>query len=343
MRNFLKPASLYRSFFHIQIVCAAIIPALFSIPSIPALAQVETPTITPQGGAESPIPTGTPVTAQGVIDAFNTIRRRQNMRSLVVDPILMGLAQQTADIMAINGMSGHIGGVRDRAIAAGYGAGDIPWVTENFAIGPMNLEELMASWSDADHMRGANNHWYAHAGVGIAENNGDVYYIFIAGYTSNRIYKPGATALPGQVLTAPISQVMFPVTKATAGADGRVIHTVKHGQTLWAIAIAYGTHILDIQRANGMTADQVDLSEGQQLVIPGGSNPGSGVIAKPLPSFTTSTPFLSTNKPGSTPTVMESLPVQNEQSGEQTIIIIAVIAALGLIGFGLFVSRQEKD
>ena len=114
----------------------------------------------------------------------------------------------------------------------------------------------MMAWSDADHMRGANNQWYAHCGVGISEYNGDVYYVFIAGYTSNRIYKPGATALPGQVLTAPISQVMFPVTKATPGADGRIIHTVKHGQTLWAIAIAYGTHILDIQRANGMTADQ---------------------------------------------------------------------------------------
>ncbi len=135
------------------------------------------------------------------------------MRSLIVDPILAGLAQQTADIMAINGMSGHIGGVRDRAIAAGYGAGDIPWLTENFAIGPMSLEELMMVWSDADHMRGANNHWYAHCGVGISEYNGDVYYIFIAGYTSNRIYKPGATALPGQTLTAPISQVMFPVIK----------------------------------------------------------------------------------------------------------------------------------
>jgi uncharacterized protein YkwD/LysM repeat protein len=306
-------------------------------------AQDETPTITPQGGAESAIPTGTTVTAQGIIDAFNAIRRRQNMRSLVVDPILMGLAQQTADIMAINGMSGHIGGVRDRAIASGYGAGDIPWVTENFAIGPMSLEELMASWSDADHMRGANNHWYAHAGVGIAENNGDVYYIFIAGYTSNRIYKPGATALPGQVLTAPISQVMFPVTKVTPGADGRIIHTVKHGQTLWAIAIAYGTHILDIQRANGMTADQVNLSEGQQLVIPAAGDPESRVTATPLPPLPSFTPLLQTNEPGSTPTVMETQAVQNEQSSEQTIIIIAVIAALGLIGFGLFISRQEKD
>lgn len=330
----------FRRVFRVQLILVfVVILGASSIPTSVVHAQEITPTITPQGAP----PTGTPVTPQGIIDAFNAIRRHYNMRALVVDPILAGLAQQTADTMAINGMSGHIGGVRERAIAAGYGEGDIPWLTENYAIGPMSLEELMMAWSDADHMRPGNNEYYAHAGVGISEYNGDVYYIFIAGYTSNRIYKPGATALPGQTLTAPISQVMFPVTKATPGTDGRIIHTVKHGQTLWAIAIAYGTHILDIQRANGMTADQVDLSEGQQLVIPAAGNPEYGVTAtlpQPLPS---TTPFLPTNEPGSTPTIIASQPMDNDQGGEQTIIIIAVLAALGLIGFGLFLSRQEND
>ncbi len=309
-------------------------------------AQQETPTLTPKGSAESATPTGTPVTAQGIIDSFNALRRHYNMRSLIVDPILAGLAQQTADIMAINSMSGHIGGVRERAIAAGYGAGDIPWLTENFAIGPMSLEELMMVWSDADHMRGANNQWYAHCGVGISEYNGDVYYVFIAGYTSNRIYKPGATALPGQVLTAPVSQVMFPVTKATPGADGRIIHTVKHGQTLWAIAIAYGTHILDIQRANGMTADQVDLSEGQKLVIPiGGQSDRTDTPPPPRASSTppgvTETEFFSGLGTQSDPT-----PVPEKGSGvssEFVIVLAAILAAVGLIGFGLFVGRQDKD
>ena len=266
-------------------------------------AQDETPTITPQGGAESAIPTGTPVTAQGIIDAFNAIRRRQNMRSLVVDPILMGLAQQTADIMAINGMSGHIGGVRDRAIASGYGAGDIPWLTENFAIGPMSLEELMTSWSDADHMRGANNHWYAHAGVGIAENNGDVYYIFIAGYTSNRIYKPGATALPGLTLTAPISQVMFPVTKATPGAGWQ---DRPYCQTR---ADALGDRHRLRNSYPGYPARQWhDRGQGGLIRRSAADDPsrrrrGYRATATPLPPLPSFTPILHTNEPGSTPTV----------------------------------------
>jgi LysM repeat protein len=311
--------------------------SLIAFPVKPVQAQEETPTITP---------TGTPVTAQGIIDSFNALRRSHNMRSLIVDPILAGLAQQTADIMAINGMSGHIGGVRDRAIAAGYGAGDIPWLTENFAIGPMSLEELMMAWSDADHMRGANNLWYAHCGVGISEYNGDVYYVFIAGYTSNRIYKPGATALPGQTLTAPISQVMFPVVRVTPGNDGKIIHTVKHGQTLWAIAIAYGTHILDIQRANGMTADRVDLSEGQKLLVP--------ITGDSLAPTETASTHSSENRivisPGPptefpTPTPLPLPPPDESKplSGEFIIVLAAILLAVGLIGFGLFVSRRDGD
>jgi LysM repeat protein len=311
--------------------------AIFPIFTNQAQALDTSPTVTP---------TGTPVTAQGIIDAFNVLRRSHNMRGLIVDPILAGLAQQTADIMAINGMSGHIGGVRDRAIAAGYGAGDIPWLTENFAIGPMSLEELMMSWSDADHMRGANNLWYAHCGVGIAENNGDVYYIFIAGYTSNRIYKPGATALPGVTLTPPISQVMYPVVKALPEEDGKIVHTVKHGQTLWAIAIAYDTHILDIQRVNGMTADNVTLSEGQKLIIP--IEGGVIVAAEGTLAVPSATPGqISTSSLTPLPvesTRAEPTPEKNAgMSGEFVIVLAAVFLAVGLIGFGLFVGRQGDD
>jgi LysM repeat protein len=305
---------------------------LFAPPAIHAQASTETPSVTS---------TGTPITAQGIIDAFNKLRRSHNMRGLVVDPILMGLAQQDSDYMALNSMTSDIGNVRGRAMAAGYGAGDIPWLTENFAIDPQSLEELMMIWGDADHMRGANNLWYAHCGVGISEYNGDVYYVFIAGYTSNRIYKPGATALPGQTLTAPVSQVMFPVIKATPGADGTLIHTVQHGQTLWAIAIAYGTHILDIQRANGMTADQVDLSEGRNLIIHlSGMVPTSTQIARSPTSVINNespTPFIEPSQTSALPT-NEAKPL----SGEFIIVLAAILAAVGLIGFGLFVSRGDK-
>ncbi len=302
-----------------------------------------------QDGTATPTltPPGTPVTPQGIIDAFNAIRSHYNMRSLVVDPILVGLAQQTADIMAINGMSGHIGDVRGRAIAAGYGAGDLPWLTENFAIGPMSLEELMLSWSDADHMRGANNAWYAHVGVGIAEYGGDVYYVMIAGYTSNRIYKPGATAMPGVSLTPPISQVMYPVIKVTPGEDGRVTHTVQHGQTLWAIAIAYDTHIVDIQRANDFASDDQTIYEGQKLIIPCELTLPTPTITEnaELAALTGTAARRATKLAGFTPAPTLATTIAPEKDaeagGEQTLVIVAVLAALGLLVFGWFTGREK--
>lgn len=297
-------------------------------------------------GTSEITPTGTPVTDQGIIDAFNAIRSHYNMRSLVVDPILEGLAQQTADIMAINGMSSHIGDVRGRAIAAGYGAGDIPWLTENFAIGPMSLEELMMAWSDADHMRGANNAWYAHVGIGIAEFNGDVYYVMIAGYTSNRIYKPGATALPGVSVTPPISQVMYPVVRVTPGADGKVIHTVQHGQTLWAIAIAYNTHIVDIQKANNFVPGDQTIYEGQELIIPIES-------ALPTPSSTEDpeiqgqtataarrTTHMAGYSPQATWTVQGNSDHKTDE--ELPVVIVAIIIASGLLITGWLMGSKRE-
>lgn len=293
-------------------------------------------------GTPAVTPTGTPVTDQGIIDAFNAIRNRQNMRSLIVDPILEGLAQQTADIMAINSMSGHIGDVRGRAIAAGYGAGDIPWLTENFAIGPMSLEELMLAWSDADHMRGANNAWYAHVGIGIAEYSGDVYYVMIAGYTSNRIYKPGATALPGVSVTPPISQVMYPVVRVTPGADGKVIHTVQHGQTLWAIAIAYGTHIVDIQKANNLSIDDQTIYEGQELIIPiEAALPTPTCTENPeITQQTATAARLSTRRAEFTPLATQTIVSVADPgiSEEFPVAIVAVVAALILLVIGWFIS-----
>lgn len=309
-------------------------------PCPPVLAQAETPTPTSEG---------TPVTAQGIIDAFNALRRNNNLRSLVVDPILMGLAQQTADIMAINGMTGHIGDVRGRAIAAGYGANDIPWLTENFAIGPMTLEELMLSWSDADHMRGANNQWYAHVGIGIAEYNGDVYYVMIAGYTSNRIYKPGATALPGVSVTPPISQVMYPVVRVTPGADGKVIHTVQHGQTLWAIAIAYDTHIVDIQRVNNFSSGDQTIYEGQQLVIPITVTVSTTTPMEDpaIPALTETAQRLAAKiaefTPPSTVEVTASVATRQKSNEDLPLVIVAVLAAMVLLVFGWIGSRDKSS
>src|SRR5829696_3749593 len=61
------------------------------------------------------------VSAFELILAMNTLRVSYGLPALVEDPIVNALAQSTAATMAANNMSWHIGDVRGRIAAAGYG------------------------------------------------------------------------------------------------------------------------------------------------------------------------------------------------------------------------------
>ncbi|MBK9209936.1 MAG: LysM peptidoglycan-binding domain-containing protein [Anaerolineales bacterium] len=62
-----------------------------------------------------------------------------------------------------------------------------------------------------------------------------------------------------------LPQGMYAVTVNTPLADGSVYHDVKYGQTLWSIAIAYGTTIKKIQELNGLT--DTTVRPGEHLLI----------------------------------------------------------------------------
>src|SRR5215475_4585815 len=118
--------------------------------------------------------------AYDLILAMNTLRVSYGLPALIEDPIVDAVAQSTAATMAANNMSWHIGDVRGRLAAAGYGGGGTVWATENFAVssGSMGIDEIMAVWSDADHMRPAVEPAYCNIGAGVAQaSNGKIYYI----------------------------------------------------------------------------------------------------------------------------------------------------------------------
>ena len=72
--------------------------------------------------------------AYDLILAMNTLRVSYGLPALIEDPIVNAVAQGTAATMAANNMSWHIGDVRGRLAAAGYGGGATVWATENFAV-----------------------------------------------------------------------------------------------------------------------------------------------------------------------------------------------------------------
>ncbi len=227
------------------------------------------------------------VSAYELILAMNTLRVSYGLPALIEDPIIDAVAQSTAQTMAANNMSWHIGDVRGRIAAAGYGGGGTVWATENFAVswnGGMGIDEIMAVWADPDHMRPAVTPEYCHVGAGVATVNGKTYFILQAAYVSGQACgsttsspssgTPGTGTIPN-----PVSQLIIPVKIATPDADGKIFHVVQAGQSFWAIAVAYQITIQDLETWNNITRD-IPLQSGQRLFIP---NKNTAGFATPTP------------------------------------------------------------
>ena len=249
--------------------------------------------LVPGSGVLAAQPVGKPlqqseVTAYDLIIAMNTQRISYGLQALVEDPIINAVAQSTAELMAANQMSWHIGNVSGRLQSAGYGGGVKVWGTENFAVGNMSIDEIMLVWADASHMIPVVNPAYCHIGAGIAKSsNGLTYYVLQAAYTSSGAcgeYRPpeGFTPAPGGATpgqTGNGSQLIVAVQTATPDADGKLYHVVQPGQSFWSIAVAYKITIKDIETWNNLSKDS-KLQIGQRLFIPGASTAG---YATPTP------------------------------------------------------------
>jgi LysM repeat protein len=224
------------------------------------------------------------VSAYELILAMNTLRVSYGLPALIEDPIVNAVAQSTAATMAANNMSWHIGDVRGRLAAAGYGNGGTVWATENFAVsgGGMGIDEVMAAWADPDHMRPAVNPAYCHVGAGMAQtSDGRIYYILQAAYVAGQECgspSSGGTSQPGSGLGG-VSQLIIPVKIATPDAEGKIFHEVKAGQSFWSIAIAYQITIHDLEVWNNLSRN-IPLRSGQRLFIPGKNTEG---YATPTP------------------------------------------------------------
>ncbi|HMN63093.1 MAG TPA: LysM peptidoglycan-binding domain-containing protein, partial [Anaerolinea sp.] len=245
----------------------------------------------PLSGARAAEPAqSSEVTAFDLIIAMNTLRTSYGLPALVEDPIIDAVAQSTAEIMAANQMSWHIGDVSGRVTAAGYGGGSKVWATENFAVGNMSIDEIMVVWSDASHMIPAVNPAYCNIGAGVAKApNGMYYYVLQAAYTASKScgeYRSpeGTTTSPGGSTTqgegaGGVSQMVVPVKIAAPDKDGKVFHKVEAGQSFWAIAVAYKITIKDLEIWNNLSKES-KLQIGQILFIPSANTQG---YATPTP------------------------------------------------------------
>jgi uncharacterized protein YkwD/LysM repeat protein len=225
-----------------------------------------------------------------LIDVVNQLRLSYGLAPLTVHTVLMQSAQSQADYMAATGNVTHArpGGITytQQLLSLGFPlAGDLSlggFRAENIisSSGPLEWNGVPGGWQDAEHMNTMLSQNLSHIGAGISQNGSRYYYALdCAMSTETGQMQENAGSIIGvgtgtEVAAgdAAISQFMVPITKSTAGPDGNVIHKVQYGQSLWSIAIDYGTTIKSIQALNNLGESEL-VYQGQELIVLQGTTP----------------------------------------------------------------------
>ena len=257
-----------------------------------------------------------------LIDVVNNLRVSYGLQPLIVHPVLMQSSQSQADYMAATGQATHTrpGGISftQQLLTLGFPlAGDLSlggFRAENVlgSSGPLVWNGVPSGWQDADHMNTMLSQNFTHIGAGISQGPGGYYYALdCAAATGSGEMQTSASGILTSVPaseggnSAGISQYMVPVVLNTALPSGDVFHKVQYGQSLWSIAIQYGTTIKNIQALNNLGGDMV-VYQGQELLVKKAATQPAPATITPLPPVT-STPMaavLSITPSISVPTVL---------------------------------------
>ena len=309
-----------------------------------------------------------------VIDAVNNLRLAYGVPPLRTHQILMQIAQTEADGIAA-GMPGHwrpnnmtLG---QWMLSLGYPLlGDLSqdgYRSENFSFGDASTIDAIESWrGDEPHLNTmlSTNRSDIGAGIALMEDGSYVFVIETAWQTkSGKMQWDAYPILTGIPLTqaafsgnatqvagsgggdGSVPQYINPVAINTALSDGNVYHKVQYGQTLWSIAIAYGTTIDKIRALNNLGSDNpiypnqvLLIQQGATQPSPATSTPASTptVLASIVPSFPTATP--------SSSATMTAIPVSttsNETLISLALPIGAIVAAFLIGGFFLRATARK--
>lgn len=243
-----------------------------------------------------------------LLEAINQLRATNGLPPYQMNSALMIIAQNQSNYQASLGTWSHTGpGGSDetqRAIAAGYGAGDRIMCDENVAFGlNLSAQGCVEIWMDsAAHLSNMLSTRYVDAGAGAtADATGRVFYTLDVCYTigngASQPLQAGATAT-----ALPTLEPFFGVETVTPAPDGEVVHEVMPGQSLYAIAEAYGITLDVLLELNKLTRESV-IQPGDKLIIRAASSATLTLEATRSP---TQPPPTSTRLPTRTPTLRPS-------------------------------------
>ncbi len=290
-----------------------------------------------------------------LIDAVNVYRAANGLPALAVDPLLMLSAQMHAEYLAAQEgtMSGHVGegGTDSDARAAAVGYAQVPGldINENWASMPLDADLhtlIYIAWGDSVHTHTMLHQMGQHVGAGVAVSGDSVIYVInVAAFWGDGglTAQPTSDAYPGLASGASVSQYIAPVQIAESDKQGRVIHQVLQGQTLWSIATTYGVTIEQIQQLNGLTSNSMIYAGDKLLIkiVPTPSTVPSVTIA-PLP-LTTFEYYSSVSPEFQSTKTVFTTDKNNDRSLDSDQFVFIGIVIIAILGFALVFLGQRDE
>jgi uncharacterized protein YkwD len=285
-----------------------------------------------------------PVMAQGddaseLISLINALRASHGLAPYTVDPGLTALAQEQSAYQASIHTCTH-----QRSDSSMPG---LLGVTENVACGDLGYLDphyaVYEIWADPGHLSTMIGFAAGLMGVGVADDGKTVYYtldVRSADTTATMRSPTEAVTTPIPSAQAQIQIPLVPLITMTPRSNGAIVHVVGYGQTLWAIALAYGVQIEQIRAWNNIPDGSNDIYAGQKLLVrPAGlALPTAAVTpfaASPTLTNTvevTSTPLSPTSGPTSPDTAIpDQTPPFSNQPVADSVRLIPIIGGIGLL------------
>jgi uncharacterized protein YkwD/LysM repeat protein len=269
-----------------------------------------------------------------VIAAINTYRAANGLKNYQTNSTLVHVAQAQSDYQASiqdvthTGLGGTV--PRDRVYAAGYGDGNIVWVSE-IIYGGYNAtaQDAVGWWKTSQiHNDTMLSPDYLEIGAGVAVgDDGFVYYTALCAYsvdgvpaqnTPSNEKDPEESGASTEISTGPTpttAPIIIPVQASQPKEDGSIVHIVRTGQALWNIAAVYGISVEELYTLNGL--DQwTPIHPGDEILV----RPASTPITTPKPPRATSTQQPTRTATGLTiASTGESTPVSQNNKSESLI------------------------
>lgn len=219
--------------------------------------------------------------ASELINLINDLRASSGLAPYTVDPGLMAMAQEHSEYQASIHKSTHQHsnglGPRELGVVENVAGGTYGYVT------PYNV--VYDIWVDAGHRFTLVGYPAGAMGVGVADDGITTYYTLELRPSGAPLSSPPVGGNPPTSGTSATSSVQspagtpipfVPLATTTPRPDGSIVHVVGYGQTLWAIALAYGVTVDQLRAWNNIPADSSAIYAGQKLLVrPPGLAPAS--------------------------------------------------------------------